>query len=460
METRLCRFCGEEIRGKRGDALYCSSTCKAKHWEQKQEMNSGSELQHQSKDVTQQLRGVLNGENGSNRESRPQLQLTKLIRTFVPARNELLTPIENEIRRLNSVRKLLKGEIEKLKVEISDITEKNSSAWILALTGAGALIGHNASEEKTSGTVIGGTIGLISGFLMKKLTSEHRAKVKNEKKEELLAKIRKCHRDISVIEQRIESLNNKISTIPLLAKKEILLPVSEEIIKEVEENSTPSLNKKTPEFASRLHPDVCQTNTNLSDKVINSMELQQMEFSVLDFRDRWQYFFGYPSVDFHCIIHGMPGEGKSTFAIQFAKYLAENIGRVVYISGEEGFTKTLRDKFMNNNGISGYLDIADLRTGEDILATIPPDEYNFIFIDSLDNMRIDAEKMNKIRDQYKNSALITISQSTKDGKIRGSNELVHDCDISVKVENGIAKTTKNRFKEKGMTYEVFNQQGF
>ena len=184
-----------------------------------------------------------------------------------------------------------------------------------------------------------------------------------------------------------------------------------------------------------------------------------MEFRVLDFREQWQHFFGYPSVDFHCIIHGMPGEGKSTFAIQFAKYLAENIGRVVYISGEEGFTKTLRDKFMNNNGISGYLDVADLRTGDDILATIAPDDYNFIFIDSLDNMRIDAEKMKRIREQYKNSALITISQSTKDGKIRGSNELVHDCDISVKVENGIAKTTKNRFKEKGMTYEVFNQQG-
>jgi predicted ATP-dependent serine protease len=58
--------------------------------------------------------------------------------------------------------------------------------------------------------------------------------------------------------------------------------------------------------------------------------------------------------------------------------------------------------------------------------------------------------------RYKNSALITISQSTKDGKIRGSQELVHDCDISVMVENGIAKTNKNRFKERAMEFSVFH----
>jgi predicted ATP-dependent serine protease len=73
-------------------------------------------------------------------------------------------------------------------------------------------------------------------------------------------------------------------------------------------------------------------------------------------------------------------------------------------------------------------------------------------------MKIDADKMKKIRERYKNSALITISQSTKDGKMRGSYEIVHDCDIAVKVENGVASTTKNRFKEKGLTLSVFESK--
>ena len=73
-------------------------------------------------------------------------------------------------------------------------------------------------------------------------------------------------------------------------------------------------------------------------------------------------------------------------------------------------------------------------------------------------MKIDADKMKKIRERYKNSALITISQSTKDGKMRGSYEIVHDCDIAVKIESGVAITTKNRFKEKGMSFEVFENK--
>jgi hypothetical protein len=36
----------------------------------------------------------------------------------------------------------------------------------------------------------------------------------------------------------------------------------------------------------------------------------------------------------------------------------------------------------------------------------------------------------------------------------GSCEIVHDCDMAVNVEKVIADSTKNRFKDKGMTLEV------
>jgi predicted ATP-dependent serine protease len=59
------------------------------------------------------------------------------------------------------------------------------------------------------------------------------------------------------------------------------------------------------------------------------------------------------------------------------------------------------------------------------------------------------------RDRYKDSALITICQATKDGKMRGSNEIIHDADIEVIVANGLATTHKNRFKEKYNELKVF-----
>ena len=38
---------------------------------------------------------------------------------------------------------------------------------------------------------------------------------------------------------------------------------------------------------------------------------------------------------------------------------------------------------------------------------------------------------------------------------RCSYQIIHDSDMAVQVTNGIAVTTKNRFKEKGMEFDVF-----
>jgi len=159
METRTCLYCGEEITGKRSDALYCSNTCKAKHWEQQQENDTGARAQGKTKDVTHQLRGVLNGELNPDGTLVPRQQKTQLVRKFVSARNDLLAPFESELRRLADVRKQLENRVKKQTEEIRSIAGENGIGWLLILTGAGALIGHQSSEEKVRGTVIGSTLG-------------------------------------------------------------------------------------------------------------------------------------------------------------------------------------------------------------------------------------------------------------------------------------------------------------
>jgi predicted ATP-dependent serine protease len=118
----------------------------------------------------------------------------------------------------------------------------------------------------------------------------------------------------------------------------------------------------------------------------------------------------------------------------------------------------MKDKLVNNNAASENLFIADLRDYAQIINEVKPNTYNFIFIDSLDNMRISADDMKELRKLYNHSAIISISQSTKDGKMRGSYEIVHDADIAISVQNGIATTTKNRFLEKGRIYEIFKAE--
>ncbi len=243
----------------------------------------------------------------------------------------------------------------------------------------------------------------------------------------------------------LKTIQHKEETIPLLRGWAGMLGEPQTVIK----RDLPQPKIKIPETQHEINKPV------LSGKIISSSDLQKINYKALNFTGKWHEFFGYPSINFHCVIHGMSGEGKSTFAIQFANYLAQNFGRVIYISGEEGFSKTFRDKVSKNNAVSDDLFVADLRTFDDIVKEIGTNTFNFIFIDSLDNMKIDANKMKELRERYKDSALITISQSTKDGKIRGSYEIVHDCDVAVKVVNGIAITVKNRFKEKGKEIVVF-----
>ena len=192
-------------------------------------------------------------------------------------------------------------------------------------------------------------------------------------------------------------------------------------------------------------------------KIMKSKDFLDMKYDALNFQGKWGEFFGNPSVNFRCAISGMAGNGKTTFAIQFANYLAVNHGRVVYISSEEGFSKTLKDRINQSGSASDNLFIADLKTAEEIKTEIKPGAFIFIFIDSLDNMHIDANELNKLRQFYIDSALITISQSTKDGKMRGSYQIVHDSDIEIEVLNLEAITKKNRFNEKNKRLPVIQK---
>jgi hypothetical protein len=199
--------------------------------------------------------------------------------------------------------------------------------------------------------------------------------------------------------------------------------------------------------------DIEEPNTN--DKLVSSRDLRKRKYNCFPFTGKWKDFFGLPSYAFHLAVHGKPGEGKSTFCVQFADYLAKNFGKVVYVSGEEGLSKTVQDKIINNGIDNPYLIFADIKSYDEIKTEIP-NEFHFIFIDSLDTLRIDAAKLKALKEHYPQSAFITISQSTKDGKMRGSQEITHDTDIAAKVENGMAITTKNRFQARGAEFNVFN----
>jgi len=436
--TKKCEFCEKEFSPKRNDARFCSPSCRSKHWATK-------ELTPDNETIQSQLRGVISNINTEKeqeispvKDNRKEV-LTNVKQTLMNRLNDWQTTA----KRLVDEKKMIETSIQKLKVDEKAILS------FLGL-GLGAWLG-NQKTGKTSGTIIGGGLGFLGANM---ITQNLKPLNKQEREKQILILergIQQNKSDLIAANNSIMEINGKITKIDF----ELIDLEINELPKQENKKILPKRNPNPIESKPDFKKQQMIAKPKENDKIISSMDLSKLKYKALNFTDNWLEFFGYPSVNFHCVVHGLAGEGKSTFCIQFANYLAENFGTVIYISGEEGFSKTLKDKFNNNNAFSENLFVADLRNYQDITKEIKPNIYNFVFIDSLNNMKIGADEMKEIRQRYHQSAVITICQATKDGKMRGSYEVIHDCDIAVKVEKGIAVTEKNRFKEKGAEFEVF-----
>jgi len=179
--------------------------------------------------------------------------------------------------------------------------------------------------------------------------------------------------------------------------------------------------------------------------IINSNQLREMEFQLLPFSGVWADIFGKVSQPFFTMVFGMPGSGKSTFDILFSKYLANDLNlKVLYVASEEGFTYTLREKFDRLDAFSENIDIAYNLTSNF-------KDYDFIFIDSVNELGIDPGEVAKLimKGRQNQTSFVFIYRSTKDGKYKGLSENEHLVDVSIKVENGLTFNQKNRFGGKG-----------
>jgi len=373
-----------------------------------------------------------------------------------------------QLANLNQQIQKVENEINNAFTELNQISNPENINVPLVAAGTGALLGFGMKgkeiddSKRFKRTIWGGVIGLVSGKILEQSTKELIEKNRQQRVVSLNVSINSLNVKLIILKNEQSQVSGLLANTPEYIQVEKLIPISIPKPALASANCLTHDSNIPTEINVPKHitqPNRPVINVNPTGKIISSSELTSMQYSALNFDGKWLNLIGFPSVNFHCAIHGMAGEGKSTFAIQFAHYLAENFGTVLYISGEEGFAKTMKDKLVNNNASNENLMIADIRTYEELLAEVEPNIFNFMIIDSLDNMRIGASELKEIRNRYINSALVTISQSTKDGKMRGSYEIVHDSDIAISVSKGIAETVKNRFLEKGRYYEIFAQDG-
>ncbi|MBI5541321.1 MAG: hypothetical protein HY951_14750, partial [Bacteroidia bacterium] len=169
-----------------------------------------------------------------------------------------------------------------------------------------------------------------------------------------------------------------------------------------------------------------------NNEVIRSSELVNMNFKTIGLQGKYCELIGDPCVGFSAMVYGLPKSGKSTLCIDFAKYLAEHHGKVLYCAIEEKFGYTLKEK-MDRLGANH----PNLYVSEKIPDNLS--DYNFVFIDSISRAGFDMDYLRKLRKDYPKTSFIFIYHTTKDGKFRGTNENAHEVDVIIEVADGKAK---------------------
>lgn len=159
--------------------------------------------------------------------------------------------------------------------------------------------------------------------------------------------------------------------------------------------------------------------------VVNSMDLDKLNFETYKFTGKWHSFFGDPHRGFSLMVSSHPKYGKSTLCIEFAHYLANSQGKVLYVAPEEGIGETIQGKFKRlkanhpNLSLVGNFDEKEIKN------------YDFVFLDSVTRLNLNPEYLIYLKKKYPNISFIYVFQVTKSGVFRGSKSFEHDVDMVV-----------------------------
>lgn len=174
--------------------------------------------------------------------------------------------------------------------------------------------------------------------------------------------------------------------------------------------------------------------------VMTTSEMLARGSEIYEFTGKFKELMGEPGKGFDVMIYGKPGNGKSTFALQLAEYIGERYADVLYVSSEQYDTASLKQNIAMNGIDTDYIFWTDALNRKDV------SKYDFVVIDSINNLDLDIEAFKDLKNKNRNTSFILIFQVTKDGNFKGSQEWEHEVDMVVHVEKGVAEIEKNRFQ--------------
>lgn len=150
------------------------------------------------------------------------------------------------------------------------------------------------------------------------------------------------------------------------------------------------------------------------------------------FEGPWKELLGMPPIGFSALLSGPPKQGKSTLALGLAAWLARRgHGPVLYASFEEAHNPSLTEK-------RERLGIENDRIDYKNYLPLDLSPWPAVIVDSLTKARMGMETITELLTRYPATTFVFISQVTKAGKVKGSNEIPHEVDVLIEVKDGQA----------------------
>ncbi|MBV6442735.1 MAG: hypothetical protein EPGJADBJ_04458 [Saprospiraceae bacterium] len=165
------------------------------------------------------------------------------------------------------------------------------------------------------------------------------------------------------------------------------------------------------------------------------------QFITHAFDGPWAATFGEPERNMKVIIWGDPGQGKTEFCIQLAKYMAR-FTKVYYNSFEQGVCKTLQDALKRNNmqEVAGRVIFGDQETFPEMMQRLSnKNSPGVCIIDSRDYINLTTEQFKKLIDRFPRKCFIVVCWESA-SKPRGeyAKQIAYMCDVKIHVRDFVA----------------------
>jgi len=171
-------------------------------------------------------------------------------------------------------------------------------------------------------------------------------------------------------------------------------------------------------------------------RAIGITDFLARNFNSYAFEGVFKDHLGEPEQNFKMIVYGSPGNGKTEYCIQLAKYLA-SFAKVYYNSFEQGISKTLQDAIKRNDltSVKGKIMFGNRERLDEMIKRLKSKgSPRIIIIDSRDYMNLTAEEFKLLIGTFPRKSFIVVCWEGG-GKPKGEHAKAMEfmCDIKVRV---------------------------